>query len=83
MRPLYFLGWWLLRHFRDRRGFGNRRAVSSGGVGQLYAQGRERQGLATSVVRHFDNVSRASWMRVRCARYGGFLRKLFAAAVVM
>ena len=54
MRSLDFLRWWLLRDFRRRRGFGNRRAVSSGGVWQLYAQGWERQGLPTSVVGHFD-----------------------------
>lgn len=30
--------------------------MSSGGVGQLDAQRRERQGLSTSIVRHFDDV---------------------------
>ena len=30
--------------------------MSSGGVGKLYAQGRERQGLATSIVGHFDDM---------------------------
>ena len=55
MRSLDFLRWWLLRDFRGRRGFGNRRAVSSGSVWQLYAQGWERQGLPTSIVGHFDD----------------------------
>ena len=55
MRSLDFLRWWLLRDFCGRRGFGDRRAVSSGGVWQLYAQGWKRQGLATSVVGHFDD----------------------------
>ena len=54
MRSLDFLRWWLLRDFCGRQGFGNRRAVSSGGVWQLYAQGWERQGLPTSIVGHFD-----------------------------
>ena len=62
MRPLYSLRRWWLRRFRGRRGFGNRRAVSSGGVGQLYAQGWEGQGLATSVVGHFDDFLRVSCM---------------------
>lgn len=56
MRPLDFLRWWLLRDIGGRRGFGNRRAVSSGGVGQLYAQGWEGQRLPTSVVGHFDDI---------------------------
>ena len=34
--------------------------MSSGGVGQLYAQRREGQGLATSVVWHFDDEARSS-----------------------
>ena len=54
MRPLDFLRWRLLRDFRGRQGFGNRRAVSSGSVWQLYTQGWERQGLPTSIVGHFD-----------------------------
>ena len=55
MRPLDFLGWWLLRYFGGRGGFGKGRAVCSGGVGQLYAQGGEGQGLATCVVRHGED----------------------------
>ena len=43
--------------------------MSSGGVGQLYAQGWEGEGLPTSIVGHFDDedesetweVSRGIW----------------------
>lgn len=52
MRALYFFRWWLLWCFCDRRGFCDRGAVSSGGVGQLYSQRWKGQGLATSIVRH-------------------------------
>lgn len=82
MRPLNFFRGWLLRHFRGRRGFGDGRAVSSGGAGQLYAQGWERQGLSTGVVGHFDDVLGRSWMKVRCRRCQRFFRILFAAVVM-
>ena len=62
MRSLDFLRGWLLRCFGGSRGFGYRRAVSSGGVGQLYSQGRKGQGLSTCIVRHVEGVVRASWM---------------------
>ncbi len=55
--------------------------MSSGGVGQLYAQGWERQGLATSVVGHFDDFLRVSCMEVRCRRCRRVFRYLFAVAV--
>ena len=58
--------------------------MSSGGVGQLYAQGWKRQGLSTSVVGHGnDTPLRVSWIEVRCRRCRWFFRILFAAVVVM
>ena len=41
-------GWFLL----GGGGLGDGRAVSSGGVGQLDTQGRQREGLPTGIVRH-------------------------------
>ena len=38
--------------------------MSSGGVGKLYAQRRERQGLATSIVGHFDEVDESEACKV-------------------
>ena len=55
MRPLDFLRWWLLRYFGGRRRFGDRRAVCSGGVGELDPQGWEGLGLATCVVGHDED----------------------------
>lgn len=62
MRSLYLLGRWWLRVFCGRRGFRDGRAVSSGGVWQLYTQGRERQRLSTSVIRHAGDEDTVAWM---------------------
>ena len=45
--------------------------MCSGGVGQLYAQGGEGQGLATCVVGHDeDEEDDDGWERGRCRKVG-------------
>lgn len=44
--------------------------MSSGGVGKLYAQGRERQGLATSIVGHSDDMDESEACKVSQGIWG-------------
>lgn len=44
--------------------------MSSGGVGKLYAQGRERQGLAASIVGHFDDMDESEACKVSQGIWG-------------
>ena len=44
--------------------------MSSGGVGKLDAQGRERQGLATSIVGHFDDMDESEACKVSQGIWG-------------